>query len=287
MEVIVRNKVLIGSFAVAALAMSAGVYAQAGVDGVAVTRLLKERLPKTKVTSVDCVKVGGLCEVVAGKNLFYTDGGARYLFVGRLYDMETRQDLTAAKLLEINPDMLVGGNPASADAGDGGTRAEQLALPDSTARPALADAGVGQAAALTKVDVSTLSSAGAIVWGKQQGKTVTIFTDFRCGYCRALVATLEKMNVRVIERPISVLGGRELAEGVLCSRDKVAAARDAYAGVPTERRSCDTSGLDENEAFARRNGFAGTPIIVRSDGAKIEGFRPREELERWLSAVRR
>src|SRR3546814_6981863 len=39
----------------------------------------------------------------------YVDGTARYLIVGRVYDMESRQDLTAAKLLEMNPDMLLGG----------------------------------------------------------------------------------------------------------------------------------------------------------------------------------
>jgi thiol:disulfide interchange protein DsbC len=43
-----------------------------------------------------------------GTNLFYIDPSARYLIVGRIYDMETHQDLTAARLLAINPDMLVG-----------------------------------------------------------------------------------------------------------------------------------------------------------------------------------
>ena len=50
---------------------------------------LKERLPKTKVTSVDCSKVDGLCEVVAGQNLFYVDRSARFLVIGRVYDMQT------------------------------------------------------------------------------------------------------------------------------------------------------------------------------------------------------
>ncbi|RYY16608.1 MAG: DsbC family protein, partial [Alphaproteobacteria bacterium] len=69
---------------------------------------LKDRLPKTKVSSVDCSKVDGLCEVVAGENLFYVDRTARFLVIGRVYDMQTRQDLTAARLLALNPDMLVG-----------------------------------------------------------------------------------------------------------------------------------------------------------------------------------
>ncbi len=53
------------------------------------------RLPKTPVSNLDCDGFGGLCEVVSGKTLFYIDERARYLFVGRLYDMESRADLTA------------------------------------------------------------------------------------------------------------------------------------------------------------------------------------------------
>jgi thiol:disulfide interchange protein DsbC len=71
-------------------------------------RALTQRLPRTAVTKVDCAQVPGICEVQAGANLFYIDPSARYLIVGRIYDMETHQDLTAARLLAINPDMLVG-----------------------------------------------------------------------------------------------------------------------------------------------------------------------------------
>lgn len=104
------------------------------------------------------------------------------------------------------------------------------------------------------------------MWGSGT-QTVTVFSDFHCGYCRALSQALETMNVRVIERPISVLGSREIADQVLCARDHHAAVRAAYAQNPVPAGAkCDTSGLDENEAFARAHGINGTPVIVRSDG---------------------
>ena len=53
-----------------------------------------------------------------------------------------------------------------------------------------------------------------------------------------------------------------------------------------DTRACDTSPLDANERFARENGIAGTPVIVRSDGAVIEGFRPKEFLVTWLKGAR-
>lgn len=238
-----------------------------------VAAALKTRLPKTEVSSVDCTRLEGMCEVLAGQNVFYVDGSARYLFVGRVYDMESRQDITAARLLEINPGSLLGGAAASdqddeAEYAKAGGRREAVAA----------------APRLQKVDLSSLPREGAIVWGKSTGEPVTIFTDFACGYCRMLAQVLEQMNVKVIERPISTLGSRDIANRVYCSRDKHAAVKMAYSGQRLPAGKCDTSGLDANEAFAQKHGFSGTPVIVRKDGMVLEGYRPREFLENWLKS---
>jgi len=232
--------------------------------------VLAKRLPKTEVTAVDCDKIDGLCEVQAGSNLFYTDHDGRYLVIGRVYDMETKQDLTAARLLEINPDMLVGSSASNgARAGAGEARVQASAETD-TAR---------------KIDVAELTGLpkdGAIEWGRGSA-SVTVFSDFRCGYCKQLHQTLETMNVKVMERPISILGTRAISDAVVCSSDRRRAVRQAYeGGAITSGGSCDTSGLDANEAFARKHGFTGTPVMVRSDGEVIQGYRPREFLEAWL-----
>lgn len=237
-----------------------------------VAAALKARLPKTQVSSIDCVKLDGMCEVLAGKNLFYVDGGGRYLFVGRVYDMETRQDLTAAKLLEVNPGSLIGGSSTENEEAEG----SQFAKNRQEMAPA--------APRVRKVDLSSLPRNGAIVWGKPTGEPVTIFTDFACGYCRMLAEVLEEMNVRVIERPISTLGSRDTANRVYCSKDKQAAVRRAYSRQPLPAANCDTAGLDANEEFARKHGFSGTPVIVRKDGSVLEGYRPREVLESWLKS---
>ena len=244
-----------------------------------VRALLKTRLPKTPVTAIDCGKVGGLCEITAGENLFYVDSGARYLVIGRVYDMQTRQDITAARLLEMNPDMLVGSAARANALARGGEEegAQQLA-----AAPARVERPVASAQA-RKLSLSGLPREGAIVWGNPSGQTVTVFSDFRCGYCRALTGVLKDMNVRVVERPISVLGSRDVADRVYCARNREAALHAAYAGEPIKAGpACNTSGLDANEAFARRHGLSGTPVIVRGDGAVLEGYRPRAFLEKWL-----
>jgi thiol:disulfide interchange protein DsbC len=261
------------NIALASLSLLLGASAVSSSPDVA--SLLKARLPKTEVTQVDCTLIAGLCEITAGENLFYVDASARYLIIGRVYDMQTRQDLTAARLLELNPDMLVGGAAkanAYANAGD---------LEKARAGHGARGAGTKSQPVARKVDLSSLSDAGAIVWGKG-GQNVTVFSDFQCGYCRALSHELEQMNVTVIERPISVLGSRDIAERVLCASDQRQALRAAYARQPVKASTCDTRGLDENEAFARKHGFSGTPVIVRSDGAVLEGYRPKAALIAWL-----
>lgn len=236
-------------------------------------RALTQRLPRTAVTKVDCDEIPGICEVQAGTNLFYIDPSARFLIVGRIYDMETHQDLTAARLLAINPDMLVGA-AASAKAQETDSAGLAPSRPQSTAAPAPAQ----------KVSLASLPANGAIEWGSgnTSAPKVTVFSDFHCGYCRALHQTLKAMGVRVTERPISILGTRAISESVICAEDKPAAVERAYGDQDVAKRACDISGLDANEAFARAHGFTGTPVLVREDGAVLLGFRPREFLENWL-----
>jgi len=269
---------VIAAFVAAAFGAKAA-YAALRPADASVTALLKARLPKTQVTKVDCNVVDGLCEVTAGNNLFYVDRTGRYLVIGRIYDMETRQDLTATRLLEINPDTLIGGAAKANAARDSGED------PNATPR----GAGTQPSAPTTpqRLSLDGLPKDGAIVWGNQSGKTVTVFSDFRCGYCRALSNTLRSMNVRVVERPISVLGSRDLANQVYCAKNRETALHQAYAGEPLRNAAaCDTSGLDANERFARSHGLNGTPVIVRADGAMIEGYRPKEALASFIAGGR-
>ncbi len=83
---------LAGSMSVLGLGLTILISAPALASDVAddVRAALTARLPKTPINGLTCEGFGGLCEVVSGKTLFYVDPSARYLVVGRLYDMETR-----------------------------------------------------------------------------------------------------------------------------------------------------------------------------------------------------
>ena len=240
-----------------------------------VTTALKLRLPKTPVDALTCDELGPWCEVVSGDTLFYIDKAARYLFVGRLYDMEQRSDLTAARLLELNPDLIAAGG-ARAQASDDEAAKEKPNGPE-------------------QVDLSALPAAGAIRWGNPKGPKLVVFSDFQCGYCKRLAGELAKAGVLVEERPISIFGkdSRDLSEAVTCAGDPVAALHAAYEGkfevqAPKAQHKCSgVRGLDANEGFARANGFAGTPVIVRaSDGAVLHGFRDADTLRAFAAGGR-
>ena len=243
----------------------------AAPDTDEVRAALKLRLPKTPIDAIDCSGLGGLCEIASKSTLFYVDRAAKYLVIGRIYDMEARQDLTAARLLALNPDLLT--------AGAARRQAGKDAPPEQ--RPS----------APARVSLASLPANGAITWGSADGPKVVVFSDFNCSYCKKLEGELKAIGARVEERPISIFGAesREIAMRVLCSSRPEVALRMAYAGLAIANpRPCDTSGLDANEAFAKAHGFGGTPVIVRpSDGAVLEGYRPAAALRAFLRAAPR
>jgi thiol:disulfide interchange protein DsbC len=238
-------------------------------DQATMRAALKLRLPKTPINNLNCQGFGGLCEVVSNKTLFYVDASARLLIVGRVYDMESRQDLTAARLLALNPDLLAASGLRQEASSDNGAQRS----PPKPAR--------------TKVSLSGLPAKGAIVWGPDNGPRAVVISDFKCSYCKRLSTELQKVGARVEERPISIFGAdsRRIAEAVLCAADQPRALRAAFAGEALPQpQHCDVSGLDANEAFAKANGFGGTPVIVRPrDGAVLEGYRDAAELARFLA----
>lgn len=238
-------------------------------DTAKVREALKLRLPKTPIDAINCKGLGGLCEVASKSTLFYVDRAAKYLVIGRVYDMEARQDLTAARLLALNPDLLAAG--AARRAGE-----DDAPPPQRASGP-------------TRVSLNGLPANGAISWGPVGGPRVVVFSDFHCGYCKKLEAELKAIGARVEERPISIFGAdsRKDAERVICSARPEVALHMAYTGLALANpKPCDTSGLDANEAFAKTHGFGGTPVIVRpSDGAVLEGFRPAAALRAFLSGT--
>lgn len=84
----------------AALALPAA-YAQ---DPVAerVKAELKKKLPEAPVDSVRKIPYGNLYEVVAGGEILYTDDKATFILLGPIVDLKTKQNVTEARLRQVN-----------------------------------------------------------------------------------------------------------------------------------------------------------------------------------------
>lgn len=61
----------------------------------------KARYPKTRVNSFRLTPIPGIFEASVGKEVAYFDKSARFIFSGRILDMEKGQDLTQDRLQEI------------------------------------------------------------------------------------------------------------------------------------------------------------------------------------------
>ncbi|MFO7188658.1 MAG: DsbC family protein [Pseudomonadota bacterium] len=74
----------------------------ASADEAAIKRAIEARLPGAKVESVTQTPYFGLYEVQIGNEILYTDGKAEYLFVGNIHKGENLENLTEARLRELN-----------------------------------------------------------------------------------------------------------------------------------------------------------------------------------------
>src|SRR3546814_19026331 len=91
------------------------------------------------------------------------------------------------------------------------------------------------------------------------------------------------MNVRVVERPISVLRSRDVADRVYCATNREAALHAAYAGAPIKSGpACNPSRLHPNEPFQHRHGLSGTRVIVPSDRWVPGGNLPPAFPAQWI-----
>lgn len=87
--------------ATAALLAFAGSTALAQ-DADAVKSALRKKFPDAPVDSVRKIPYGNLYEVTAGSEIFYTDDKTSYLFIGTLVDAKTKENVTEARLRQVN-----------------------------------------------------------------------------------------------------------------------------------------------------------------------------------------
>jgi thiol:disulfide interchange protein DsbC len=181
--------------------------------------------------------------------------------IGWVYDMEARQDLTAARLLALNRTCWQRGSAAqqSETQADGSPSAAAASACNTPPR---------------HVPLGKLPAKGAITWGPTNGPCRRL-SDFHCGYCKKLEAELKAIGARVEERPISIFGAesRRDAERVLCSPRP-----ESPSTWPIRAWRCQSQTLRHERPRCQRGLRAGSRLWrhagdrAPADGAVLEGF---------------
>jgi thiol:disulfide interchange protein DsbC len=274
-----------GGAALVLVAGGIGTYVWANSDSSVMARIQKH-FPNTKITAVDCGNpTKDWCEVVAGKNVFYTTRDAKKVMVGSLLDLEKKVDLTDQRLKA-----LAALSQATAQIEGQAAPADQAALTkpvDQDVPPLAGNEGppVGE-----KVSI-TLPKANAIVHNPGAPIKISVFSDYNCGFCRKLYDTLiAQAEFEVTEYPIAILGpdSETKAKLVMCSHDREAAAAAAYAGgtIRTGGDCGKTDGIvSQNTEFARAHGIQSTPTIIRHDGTSQAGFASLDSLKKFATGA--
>ena len=88
--------------AAAAVAAAVAMPALAEVSADTVKAELRKKEPDVAVETVRKVPYGNLYEVVAGGEIFYTDDKATYILAGTLIDLKTHENVTDARLRQLD-----------------------------------------------------------------------------------------------------------------------------------------------------------------------------------------
>jgi len=219
------------------------------IDQSAVEESIRKALPNTQITSIQPAPVEGLVEIVAGRNVLYSDPSGRYLVVGSIYDMQSATDLTAERRTQASA-IKWESLPLDAAVKYGGSGPQKLAVffdPDCPWCKKLHD----QLSALKGVEVYAIMYPVEGLHPDARRKAATILCS---------------------GNPLKAL-------------DAVMAGRALSADADSACLEQASARIAEVEAFARDHNIHGTPTLVAPDGRVRPGFVTEERLKTWLDAA--
>ncbi|MBE7540559.1 MAG: DsbC family protein [Opitutaceae bacterium] len=216
-----------------------------------VIKKLKALYPATQFDHVKETPIAGMFEVKMGENIAYVTRNGRYFFIGALYDMQDQVDLTA---------QAVSGRQASAQTA---ARTTGKRNSDIASLPVDKDA------------IVRVQGTGA--------RTIVLFSDTECPYCRQLERTLASIqNVTIHTFPVAMFGPPENGVSIWCSADRAKAWNALMLDGEAPRKNACPNPLQRNTRLAGSLGVRGTPVMFNSNGEMLAGAQTKETIEAWL-----
>jgi thiol:disulfide interchange protein DsbC len=146
---------------------------------------------------------------------------------------------------------------------------------------------------LTKIKFSDLPFASALKQVKGDGKrTIAVFEDPNCGYCKRLRQTTLKDldNVTIYTFMYNILSDDSFvkSKNIWCAPNRVKAWDDWMINgklPPTAPANCETPN-DKIVALGQKLKIQGTPAIFFTDGTRIPGAVDLQGLEAKLGSIK-
>lgn len=134
------------------------------------------------------------------------------------------------------------------------------------------------------VDFQKLPLQDAIKSVRGNGKRqLAIFSDPNCPYCKTLESHLSQLTDVTIYTFIYPIKSQSVkpSKQVWCSNSKALAWQNLIQKTikPTASAQCENP-IERNLALGKRLGLQGTPVIIFSNGFKLTGAYPAQDIEK-------
>ena len=139
-----------------------------------------------------------------------------------------------------------------------------------------------------KVEFPSQHLANAIKTVKGDGsRTVAVFSDPDCPYCKKLEGELARLNnvtIYTFLYPLETLHpeAKTKSIAVWCAPDKAKAwSALMMAGVTPTLQACNNP-INDNLVLGSKLGVVGTPTLIALDGRTLPGAAPADKIDQWL-----
>jgi thiol:disulfide interchange protein DsbC len=142
---------------------------------------------------------------------------------------------------------------------------------------------------LSAIDFSTLPLQFAIKQVRGNGKRVfATFEDPNCGFCKRLakeVTKLDNVTIYTFLMPILSQDSLDKSNRIWCAANPAKAWNDWMVDgkAPENKDDCDTTAVKKTVEIGQQLKISGTPTLFFTDGTRIPGAVPIEQIEQKLS----
>jgi len=216
----------------------------ANADEASLRKKIEEAYPKFDVKSVIKTPYGGLYEIFMGGQILYTDEALSFLIAeGHLLDMKTKQDVTNARMQDLN-------------------RIDFGKLPVEKAIKVVKGNGKRKLVVFSDVDCPYCKQL--------ERKELSNMTDVTV---YTFLYPIDQLHP----------DAKKKSKSIWCAKDRAAAWNDWILNnkLPNTAQICETP-IELVGNLASEYGIVSTPTLVFEDGSRLMGAYPHKEIEARL-----